>query len=150
MKRVLVLAGILLCLAASAWVYDNGAGYLREYFLRQRYPARASAASPLARAVEKDLYGLHAVRFNAQLRRIEAQVDAAERERRDIAGLRERLELARRLARQGRFDEARLFVNSVELRIPRPRQRLVAADENSIVPEAEIRGRAVKSRKNHR
>ena len=80
-------------------------------------------------------------------RRISELVEEAARKGYEAGDLRERLEHAARLAEAGRFSEANMLLNIVEIRLPRKTESVVPAAEDEPAPsQRKLRRKARRNR----
>ena len=145
MKKVLWSCFALLTLAAAAWVFDNYGGLLMSALNKRRYPDIRRTSGPLERTLDADIRRRKIDSFVSESRRVRGLVEEAEAKGFYAAGLRERLDRAALQAEAGRFREARMLLNIVEVRIPRETESLVPAEGNEPAPpEPKLRVKAVR------
>ncbi|HAH05267.1 MAG TPA: hypothetical protein DCM05_01885 [Elusimicrobia bacterium] len=150
MKKLFWLCLALAVLAALAWSYDNYSGYLFAGFDRKRYPSIQTTSS-LAQSLEADMQRKRLNAFNAESRRVAGLVSAAASQGHNVSALYEKLQYAARVAEAGRFREAMMFVNLVEVRIPKKREALTpATGDEEPPPDPGIPGKAVKRKRSRR
>ncbi|HBL17127.1 MAG: hypothetical protein A2X36_01455 [Elusimicrobia bacterium GWA2_69_24] len=140
MKTILRIAAVLVVLAALGWA---AAGYyprLRYRWDRSQYPAIRTRPQ-FAGALQKDIDLRRRNEFARRYQRITALIDAAEEQGLAAAMLRPKMENAARLAREGNYFLADVHLNSIELRVPRRRERLrpatVQDEDPDAVPDAD-------------
>ncbi|MBI5244126.1 MAG: hypothetical protein HY922_10705 [Elusimicrobia bacterium] len=145
MRKMLWIGAGLLGAAAAAWVFDNYSGYVAGYVYKRRYPDIRTPPSPLGKSLELDNRQRRIDAFNAESRRIALLVEQAAQKGLDVGGLRERLARAVRLAEDGRFRDAGIMLNIIEIRLPRQRESVRPVDEDEPPPpEPPIEGKAVR------
>jgi len=134
LKKTLWLGAGTLVLAGAAWALVHYGGALARAVERRRHPDVPRAASPLAAVMDADIRKRKLDAFNGESRRLSALVEEAGRSGYDSAPLRERLEHASRLAEEGRFSEASMLLNIVEIRLPRSAESVAPAGEEQAAP----------------
>lgn len=139
LKTVIRLAAAALALSLLAWGWGAVSVHLRRHRrLAEVSKLKAQAASPLA----EDLVLAGKVRRNAEFlkgyHRVKGLLDRAAAEGLEVSALHPKLEKAARYAEQGKFQDAKMYLNIVELQIPVRRESLRVAgsqDAESPVPD---------------
>lgn len=151
MKKVFWVCAALAFLAALGWLYDNYGGYLLARIDRKRFPDIQKPASTLAQSLETDMQRKRLAAFNAESKRVAQLVSQASAEGFDVSGLYQRLQYAARVAEAGRFREAMMFVNLVEVRIPKKREAVtVATGDEEPAPDPDIPAKPIRRKRGRR
>lgn len=118
--------GALFLLAGATWAWSAFGPAVMAAYDSWRYPA-VQAPGTLGASMKRDLDGVRRAELTAQYKRVMDALDAAEKDGLIVGSLREKLPTAARMIRAGHFDYARVFLASVETRIPRKREVLAPA-----------------------
>jgi hypothetical protein len=147
LTKTLWIGAALLLLASAAWVLGRYGKTLAGAIDRRRYPDIPRAASPLGGALDADIRRRKIEAFNWESRRVSELVGEAAQQGHEVGELRDRLEHAARLAEAGRFGDASMLLNIVEVRLPRKSESVVPAAEDEPAPsERKVRRKARRSR----
>ncbi|MFA6028868.1 MAG: hypothetical protein WC969_03325 [Elusimicrobiota bacterium] len=147
MRKVLTLGSTVLALAGLLWILSFFSWDIRTAIDRRLYPAPPAAPSPLSSAVEADMLRVRRAEFESVFRRVTGLLEAAEGQGLSVSVLRGKLDRARSLAEAGRFRDANMLLNLIEVRIPRKRERLVPAaeDEPDYAEQSSLRAKPARA-----
>lgn len=124
-KRVLLLCALFL--AAVLGLYR---GDIVTAWRERRYHWRAATpVGPQGQAILAEIRDQRAKAVSKEYGRIRVKMDAARAKGFQVDSLEPTLTLALQWARAGKFREALLLLNTVEMRIPREKERVVPAAE---------------------
>lgn len=127
--------GALFLLAGATWAWSSLGPSVKAAYDTWRYPA-VKPPGALGASMKRDLDGVRRAELTAQYKRVMDALDAAEKEGLIVGSLREKLPTAARMIRSGHFDYARVYLASVETRIPRKREVLAPATHDEDPEEA--------------
>lgn len=124
-------------LAGASWAWGAYGPQAVKAYQVWRYPP-IRARLPLGEALKSQVDGVRRAELTAQYKRILADLDDAERQGFTVGELREKLPVGARMIRAGRFEYARVYLGSIEVRIPRKHESLVPAG-TEVEPEEDSR-----------
>ncbi|TPW19285.1 MAG: hypothetical protein FD126_2839 [Elusimicrobia bacterium] len=127
--------GALFVLAGATWAWSAFGSGIQAAYDTWRYPA-IKPAGTLGASMKRDLDDVRRAELTAQYKRVMDALDAAEKEGLIVGSLREKLPAAARMIRAGLYDYARVYLASVETRIPRKREVLAPASPGEDPEEA--------------
>ncbi len=143
-ERWLTLAGrggaLLVMLAGASWAWNLFGPQAMNAYQVWRYPP-IRARLPLGDALKSQVDGVRRAELTAQYKRVMAALDDAERQGLAVGELREKLPTGARMIRAGQFEYARVYLTSIEARVPRKRESLVPAGTEVEPEEASPPGR---------
>lgn len=124
--RLTRAAAALLGVAALFWLWRTfGAQALHAYDL-WRYPAIRSKPV-LGDTLKRSVDDVRRAELKGMFERVKAALDQASADGLRVAPLYEKLPQAARMIKAGQFDYARVYLSSIEARIPKKAERIVPA-----------------------
>lgn len=140
-------AAALLGVAALGWLWRMFGGHAVHAYEVWRYPAIKSKPA-LAEPLQRSLDGVRKAELKGMYSRVKDGLDKASAEGLRVAELYEKLPQAARMINAGQFDYARVYLSSIEARIPKKVEHIVPAgievdpeDERAPAPKPARRSR---------
>ena len=128
MKRTFALLSLALTAAGLLWINKQYGDSIRAYWDHRFYPPVHVQSDA---GMLKEIASVKLNHFSAKYARVKALVNEARRQGKDVSNLDEKLALSMQLAQEGRLSDAQMYLNIVELRIPRRQERLKGAGEGA-------------------
>lgn len=152
MKRLLIASGAVLALGVAALCALRLRGPAAALWERLRYPpSKGPAVTPMGGQILEERRREWVRRISQDYARIRGKMDDARKKGLDVAALEPKLAHALEAARLGRYREALMLLNLVEVRIPEKRERVVPAEPRTrSIFRPRIQGAPVRRRKHRK
>lgn len=153
MKRLYVVCALAALVVGAALTLKFQGARLYESYQRRKYPPIRERNEGLAATMDKDIRGQKYAELMFNYRRVAGLLTEAERKGHDVSRLRAKMPRILRLAKKGEFYFAKIYLNTVEMRIPRKREKVRVArpDENpEAAPDPDKRSRKRRGKRRRR
>lgn len=146
MRRLLLLAGLLLAASCLVATLDRNRGTIVRAWESWRYPPSKPLPGPMGEAMLRERAVVRGREIAREHERVRARLAAAREEGFDVGWLEPKLEEALERARRGEHRRAGMLLNLVEVRLPGKGERVVPAGaQDGVAPDGgpDLKGRPV-------
>ncbi|MBI4387075.1 MAG: hypothetical protein HY551_06810 [Elusimicrobia bacterium] len=147
MRRLILVATGCLVLAGLLWAGLRFGGNLTARRERWRYPApKGPSVTPMGREILEKRGEAWVRRFTKSYDGVLLKLTEAQRQGFDISGFEPKVARAVEAARQGRYQDALMLLNVIEVQIPRKAASAVRAEPSRTTAESDRARRTTKRR----
>jgi len=127
--------GLALLSAGIVWLFESCPGRDRDHDKRERNSLTGKRNAKLAADLDRDIDTRRRREIMREYRRILDRIDYVDRRGVEVGDLRGEMPRVLRLMREGRFRGAKMHLSTINMRIPREREKVKLPDSDKTIED---------------